>query len=282
MKNLLFTFLLLTLVVFVRAQEFSNPNLQSMVNAERAFSKMAQTQNTRDAFVANLNDQSLALHQGQASNAKAKWESAAPGPEWLYWQPSYADISASGDFGFTFGPWSYRSSKAVEKPEASGHFITVWKKQPDNTWKIAIDVGISHEAYDVDGHPVKSSSIILPVAKTQAADPKKELRQTQNTFHEMISKDPVKAYAQWASKEITLFREGALPMPATESVIRDLAGTTFVMTDLQVSSAGDLAFAYGTVNRQVKDGVAAKKTGFVQIWKKEDGKNWKLVVDFIA
>jgi ketosteroid isomerase-like protein len=282
MKNLLFTFLLLSFVVLVRAQEFTNENLQSMVNAERSFSKLAETKNTRDAFLANLNEQSLAFQQGQPSNAKAKWESATAGPEWLYWLPSYADISASGDFGFTYGPWSYRSNKTVEAPEATGHFITVWKKQSDNTWKIAIDVGVSHEAYEVNGHPIKTSAIATPAAKILKVTAKTDLQHTQQVFNESVKKDPVKTYTQWASKEITYFREGSLPMTSTTVAVKDLALSTFTTIDVQVSSAGDLGFTYGTITRATTDGTSPKKIGFVQIWKKEDGKNWKLVLDFIA
>lgn len=282
MKNLLFTFLLLTLVVFVRAQEFSNENLQSMVNTERAFSKLAETKNTRDAFLANVNDQSLAFEQGQVTNAKTKWESATAGAEWLYWLPSYADISASGDFGFTFGPWSYRSNKNVEKPEATGHFVTVWKKQPDNTWKIAIDGGVSHEAYEVDGHPVKTSTIVAPAPKILKVTAKGDLQHTQQMFNESVAKDPLKAYAQWASKEITYFREGSLPMTSATVAAKDLSQSIFTTLDVQVSSGGDLGFTYGTITLPSKDDTPPKKVGFVQIWKKEDGKNWKLVLDLIS
>jgi ketosteroid isomerase-like protein len=282
MKNLLLTFLLLTLVVFVRAQEFTNEDLQSMVNAERAFSKLAETKNTRDAFLANLNEQSLAFQQGQPGNAKAKWESTTAGTEWLYWLPTYADISASGDFGFTYGPWSYRSNKSVEVPEATGHFVTVWKKQPDNTWKIAIDVGVSHDAYEVNGHSIKTSAVSLTKSRKSKTDVKNELLNVQKTFNESVAKDPVKAYAQWASKEITYFRQGSLPMTSTEVASKDLAQSTFATIDVQVSSAGDLGFTYGTITRPSTDGTPPKKIGFVQIWKKEDGKNWKLVLDLIS
>ena len=282
MKNLLFTFLLLTLVVFVRAQEFSNENLQSMVNTERAFSKAAETKNTRDAFLANVNDQSLAFEQGQVTNAKTKWESATAGVEWLYWLPSYADMSASGDFGFTFGPWSYRSNKGVEKPEATGHFVTVWRKQPDNTWKIAIDVGVSHEAYDVDGHPVKTSQIALPKKPASSGDFKNELLKVQKSFNESFAKDPLKAYSIWTSKEVKYFREGFLPMTSAEAAAKGFTQSTLTIIDAQVSSAGDMGFTYGTITRPSTDGSAPKTIGFVQIWKKEDGKNWKLVLDLIA
>jgi ketosteroid isomerase-like protein len=282
MKNLFFTSLLFLLVIFVRAQEFSNPDLQAMVNTERTFSKLAETQNTRDAFLANLNDQSLAFHQGSPSNAKEKWTSATPGPEWLYWLPSYADISRSGDLGFTYGPWNYRSNKSIEKPEASGHFITVWKKQPDNTWKIAIDVGISHEPYDVNEPPVKSSAIIAPAPQILKVRPKDDLLHTQKVFNESVVKDPLKTYTQWISKEIQYFREGSLPMTATESAVKDLTNAMFSTIDAQVSTAGDLGFTYGTVTWESTDGSPAKKRGFVQIWKKEDGKTWKLILDFIA
>jgi len=54
MKKLLSLSVTIFTFFLAQAQDFSNKNLQSLVDAERAFARMAKEKNTRDAFLANL------------------------------------------------------------------------------------------------------------------------------------------------------------------------------------------------------------------------------------
>jgi len=54
--------------------------------------------------------------------------------------------------------------------------------------------------------------------------------------------------------------------------------------DGDIASSGDLAFVYGkALIETAKDGATQTKTfSYMRFWKKEDGKNWKIVVDLIS
>lgn len=63
----------------------------------------------------------------------------------LQWQPFYSFVSASGDMAYNYGPFTYTVVDADENVRRSyGHFVTVWKKQLDKTWKFMIDGGNSY------------------------------------------------------------------------------------------------------------------------------------------
>ncbi len=62
----------------------------------------------------------------------------------LTWAPVRADIAASGDLGFTYGTFEFRSKDTDGKPVANrGKYVTIWKKQQDGSWKVALDMGNS-------------------------------------------------------------------------------------------------------------------------------------------
>jgi ketosteroid isomerase-like protein len=72
---------------------------------------------------------------GQAAiAAHATW---SPTAYQLTWTPEGGELSPSGDMGYTWGQYEGRSttSAAVE----SGRYMTVWKKEPDGSWKIVMD-----------------------------------------------------------------------------------------------------------------------------------------------
>jgi ketosteroid isomerase-like protein len=54
----------------------------------------------------------------------------------LSWQVTAADISASGDLGYTYGVFEFKSGSAV--PE-HGSYVHVWKKQ-NGKWKVVLDI----------------------------------------------------------------------------------------------------------------------------------------------
>ncbi|MEO8030929.1 MAG: DUF4440 domain-containing protein [Gemmatimonadota bacterium] len=59
----------------------------------------------------------------------------------LDWQPVSAVAAASNDLGYTIGKWQVRLRAKRDSVLAHGNYLTVWKKQPDGTWKAAVDIG---------------------------------------------------------------------------------------------------------------------------------------------
>jgi len=57
-------------------------------------------------------------------------------PKGFLWEPSQATISSAGDFGWTIGNWGSDASGAAVW---SGKYLTVWRKEPDGTWKVVTD-----------------------------------------------------------------------------------------------------------------------------------------------
>jgi ketosteroid isomerase-like protein len=56
------------------------------------------------------------------------------------WSPDFVDAAKSGDLGYDFGHYTWQSKDSTGKiQENSGVFHTVWKKQPDGSWKFVWD-----------------------------------------------------------------------------------------------------------------------------------------------
>ncbi|HEY9661604.1 MAG TPA: DUF4440 domain-containing protein [Allocoleopsis sp.] len=56
------------------------------------------------------------------------------------WAPDHVEASTSGDLGFTYGHYTWKSPDSSGKvQESTGIFHTVWKKQKDGSWKYIWD-----------------------------------------------------------------------------------------------------------------------------------------------
>ena len=61
------------------------------------------------------------------------------GPKTLTWEPLKAEVAGSGELGYTWGNWKYVSTDTTYY----GNYFTIWKKQDDGRWKVALDGGNS-------------------------------------------------------------------------------------------------------------------------------------------
>jgi ketosteroid isomerase-like protein len=60
----------------------------------------------------------------------------------LLWMPLGADISSSGDLGYTYGTFEFHSKDNDGKPVVQhGKYTSIWKRQKDGSWKVVLDMG---------------------------------------------------------------------------------------------------------------------------------------------
>lgn len=58
----------------------------------------------------------------------------------LEWKPDFVDVASTGGLGYTYGNFTfYAIAQNGDTLESTGFFHTVWKKQPDGSWKYVWD-----------------------------------------------------------------------------------------------------------------------------------------------
>ena len=263
--------------------------LQEMVKTEQAFSKMAEEKNARDAFMAFIADDGLLFRPGAVNGKKWMIEHPVPPPKdkkpLLAWQPAFAGMSASGDMGFTTGPWEAKEDIRDEKPQAYGHFVTVWQKQADGSWKFVVDLGISHPQSggpQTLWQPVDTNKDISFKPVDQASARKELLDRDRQFSAELVKEGLAKTFLAYASSEIRLYLAGELPYVGSQAVAEVPAKKKpRIKWDLingDVSRAGDLGYTHGTyeVTHDSKD--VNERGSYVRIWQKQGG-TWRVVID---
>lgn len=125
----------------------AGPAEDAMMEADRAFNAMAQTEGVPAAFAA-FSAPDVQMFSGNADWARGPEAVRAfmqemERPGWsLRWEPVEAEASADGALGFTLGRWT-RSGPgkdgAVET--MTGSYVTIWVRQPDGRYLMRFDTG---------------------------------------------------------------------------------------------------------------------------------------------
>jgi ketosteroid isomerase-like protein len=261
---------------------------ESLVKAEQAFAAASASQGMQQAFLAFLADDGILFRPNPVPGRQ--WIEGHASPGRLTWEPVFADVAQSGDLGYTTGPWELRKNSPEDKPSAQGHYVSLWKKQPDGTWKVVADLGISHQP--LSSVPKAVNSPKEGSTKSGKVNRKVDLQAERSDLLDMdrelsssaLEKGPAQAYLKLLAEEARLFRHRTFPVIGKREVFAALSERpgklSFRPVKADVSSGADLGYTYGTSNF-VPSGAseaAALSSSYVRIWKKIAGR-WTIVLD---
>jgi len=265
------------------------PDVAQLVDAENAFCKLALSAGIRDAFYANLAENGIIFRPGPINGKQFFKDRPSNAVPQLSWEANYAEISGSGDLGWTTGPWEFRPEKG--KPAvAYGHFATVWQKQADGTWRAVIDQG--HECPLT--RPVSFMSARLgggepgaapPLTAADAAASRKALMEADDAYSKVLVSTGIgDALNASATLDVRIYRDGTPPVQGPANAGRMFSGewdamiANWHMQPGVISQAGDLAFTYGVVDLAKYDGTQVKRSAY-RVWRRARGGPWKLALD---
>lgn len=118
---------------------------QEIIKAERDFAKMVKDQGMQAGFTF-FADSNAVIRRGNETLIKGKKEIEGNygNPRYkdvvLEWEADFVDVAESGDLGYTYGRYTFEAKDSTGNPiKATGIFHTVWKRQPDGSWKYVWD-----------------------------------------------------------------------------------------------------------------------------------------------
>ncbi len=247
----------------------------SLVDAENAFAAAAKATGIRDAFLAYLADNAIVFNPGPVMG-RDLYEKRAPSDAVLSWRPEFAEVSASGNFGYTTGPWDYRKDKTSD-PIGFGHFVTVWKKQEDGKWKVILDVGIDHDASS------KKPALTYYAPSGKGFDDERPARaalfEADQAFTAAAKTSNGAAYSDFCADDVRLYRVGSLPIlgkaAARAAVGESPAVGTSEPSDARIADSADLGYSIGFIH-------ALRSAYYLRIWRRGADGKWKIVLDLIT
>jgi ketosteroid isomerase-like protein len=233
-------------------------------------------------------DDGLLFRPGAVNGKKWMLEHPVPPSDkkpLLAWQPAFAGMAASGDMGFTTGPWEAKPDINDEKPSGYGHFVTVWKKQADGSWKFVVDLGISHpQSGGPQAHwePAASSRTENFKPIDVAVSRESLLNRDRKYAAEVLSQGLGKTFSAYAAPDVRLYRHGGIPFigrkASSEAIAKTKGQVTWQPIASDTSSAGDLGYTHGTYDVADDTKKVIEHGSYVRIWKKQNGV-WQIVMD---
>lgn len=275
-----FRVLLIALLAAARLQAEDvdlEKTVQSVIEAELSYNRLAAEKNFALASVEVFADDGVAFAPGPV-NGKKFWGTQTEAPN-LTWKPVFATASRAGDLGYTTGPWELRKQREDSKPAAFGHYNTIWRKNKEGVWKVAVDVGTSHPEPTEPPGEVETFVPDFPVAQPDAV--RKKLEDAEKSFAELLLKDAGAAALAMAGDGIRIYRDGAFPAvgktAARLMLSSDHGKIKRTRSGGGVSRSNDLAYSYGEYSSERTNVI--ERGIYLSIWQLDLASEWRLVLD---
>jgi ketosteroid isomerase-like protein len=256
-----------------------------IVAAERAFAARVRALGVRDGFLEWLAPTAVVFRPGPV-NARTSYLKQPVG--WhglLAWSPAFAAISADGQMGWSTGPWTWRTDSTAKKLDASGEYMSVWRRQADGTWRAVLDCGIASPA---SSRGLDSVRTLVPQAAGRlGARPlaaRQSLYQADASFARTCATDGVAAaVARTGADDLIVLREGRSRIVGRDAARDSIAAHETVaklMSNAQyVSDAGDMGYTYGSF---VTGTLAEPDSAwYVHVWHRGPAATWRLAFQVV-
>src|SRR5690606_36862250 len=109
-------------------------NVGSLINADRTASNVAKRENPHEALI-SIVDKESTLYVPSPVNALTYLNNRPNIPDVMSWNPNFALVSKSLDWGVTSGPMEFQKVGAIKR---YGQYLTVWRRDRKGNWKVHI------------------------------------------------------------------------------------------------------------------------------------------------
>ena len=295
MKNLLLSGMLFALLLSFPltglAQQVSiSPALSSLVNTEREFAATSLKEGIRASFMKYFADDGVSISPKPHIYKETALKTPPPKnplARRLFWEPVVADVSSSGDLGYTMGPASLKDSAKQEAPSWYGFYFSIWKKQKGGTWRVAVDAGststkVVEKYFGQQLTPAIHASFTSQPKTPRGKAAVAELLNCDRAFSKSVAAGSVRsAYQKVLDPESRALREGLVPLAGKDAILAYLVKGTALRSlepmHADVSRAGDMGYTYGAYRESKK--AKAPSGYYTRVWRRDAKGVWKIVFE---
>jgi ketosteroid isomerase-like protein len=269
MKKVPLFWLLILTTLNIEAQDAS-----PLIAAEKAFEQTCLEKGIRDGFLAFVDSNAIEFGENGPLNGKKFWSSITAFDGVFTWSPSIAEISVSGDWGYTSGNYEHRQKSLTDIPNQFGQYTTVWQRNSNGQWKYLIDIGNPHPKADLD----KRTKIISGVGLADQNANESSFLDIERSFILAFKKDIGDSYLNFCSNIYYLNFSGYALITIKDSAINLMKNHTsdlnYYPDGTKISGGRDMAAVYGTLSSGTKRG------NYLRIWRHEKT-GWKIALEVI-
>jgi ketosteroid isomerase-like protein len=184
----------------------------------------------------------------------------------LIWEPRFGDIAASGELGYLTGPASRIVHTDPQQPVTELAYFSIWKRQPDGTFKVFIDQGIT-----------TPQAVTFPDGFTRADASNRYTGNGADGNFTLSKADSTKPPPMVGDAHV--YRDGQMPFigkAAAQRIYVDERDRRTESLYAEAAKSADLGITYGRYTLKDESG------HYVRVWTRSRTGRWQLAFEVTA
>ncbi|MFN0255681.1 DUF4440 domain-containing protein [Pedobacter ureilyticus] len=280
MNKIYLSILAVAVTANVYAQK-SDGTVKSLISTEKAFAQKLAKDGQNAAFTEFAAPDGIVFRPNPV-NAK-KFFATAPDTKNITWEPNYARLSKSRDWGFTSGSY-------VADGKTFGHYLSVWKGK-DGEWKLVIDLG-TDAIKPIKGKEPKNTFVEPTGTHSPKFASAKDLKaatdiitSTEKTLNTMLKTHGVQAFTGFINPDARLLFPGTEAIIGKDAILafnnRVIDKINLKTTQTDKALGGDFAYTYGLATIDYKANLR-ESFNYVFIWERQADATWNIITQIFT
>lgn len=254
-----------------------------LISADRSAASISERNNPHAALSSIVDKQSI-FFVPSSVNALNYLNNRPNLPDVLTWNPNFALVSRSLDWGVTSGPLEFQKVGAIKR---YGQYVTVWRRDKRGNWRVHVRAEVEnygkHQPRAMVYHEPDDQWFLKHRSDVRLDQRKEVVMQTDNLFATVLKANTRKGYEEFLDENARLYfpwkgevigRKNIVSLLAKEKIEIDTESK-----DVGRAYSGEFAYTSGTATVGLKDKVL--KFNYIRIWKLTGDYEWKVILEMM-
>ncbi len=255
----------------------------SLITVDRNASNLSSRENPH-AGLTSIVDKESSFFVPSRVNALNYLNNRPNLPDVLTWEPNFALVSRSMDWGVTSGAQQYQRTGAIKR---YGQYVTVWRRDKKGKWRVHVRAEVENygkqKAADLEYFEPDDKDYLKHRSMVRLNQREEVVLQTDKLFSHILKADTRTGYDEFLADDVRYYfpwqpeivgRKNVIDMFTKERIEIDTEAE-----DVGRAYSGEFAYTSGTATVGLKDKVV--KFNYVRIWQLKNDYQWKVILEMM-
>ena len=282
--NKIYTVLAGALLVSTLSVQAQLPDkVGSLISADRAAGNLSKNSGPHQAFLSVVDKEST-LYVPSPVNALNYLNNRPNIPDVLSWEPNFALVSKSLDWGVTSGTMQFQKVGSIKR---YGQYLTIWRRDKKGHWKISVRAEVENYGkgpksglvyYEPD-----DSWYLKHRSKVRLQQREEVVTQSDELFSTILRADNEAAFKEFLADDVRYYYPWEEEIEGKKNVLAFLkkkrVEITTEPTGVGRAYSGEYAYTSGTATVRTKEKVM--KFNYIRVWQLKDDYQWRVLIEMM-
>lgn len=254
-----------------------------LITADRNAAIIAKAQGPYDAF-SSIIDKTSTFYVPSSVNAFNYLNNRPNIPDVMAWEPNFALVSKSLEFGVTSGSMEFQKVGAIKR---YGQYLTIWKRDKKGVWKVDLRAEVENygkdKAKDLTYQEPDDSWYLKHRSQVRLKQREDVVLSTDQLLATVSKANTEAAYKEFLDDDVRFYYPWQSEIEGKQNVLNFIKKQRIdiVTEPLKVGRAysGEYAYTQGTATIHNKE--KAVKFNYIRVWQLKDDFQWRVVLEMM-